>query len=37
MSIMGALDNKMAFHSIQSSGAIAKIDCQPVVNEADDL
>jgi hypothetical protein len=34
MTTTGALNNRMAFHSIQSSGAIANMDYEAVVNEA---
>jgi hypothetical protein len=37
MSTTGALKNRTAFHSIQSSGAIANIDYQPVINQAEQL
>lgn len=37
MSTTGALNNRTAFHSIQSSGAIANIDYQPVVNQVNNL
>ncbi len=37
MSTTGALNNRTAFHSIQSSGTIANIDYQPVINEANNL
>lgn len=37
MSTTGALNNRTAFHSSQSSGAIANMDYQPVVNDANGL